>query len=251
MSKRVLVTGGARGIGRSIAIRLAQEGWTVIVADLDISGARETAALLEGEQHEGLGVDIADEQQIRDLFDAAEQNTPLNAIVCNAGLLILREDGTRSPITEMPLNEFQKTSEVNLAGTFLTVREFLRRREQAGVSNGRIVTFSSSAAQLGGYRSSAAYIAAKAGVLGLTKAAAREAAPLGITVNAVAPGSIDAPMLRMSMKDGDEQQAASAIPLGRLGTPEDVASSVAFLVSPEAGYITGAVIDINGGVRMQ
>ncbi|WP_228716780.1 SDR family NAD(P)-dependent oxidoreductase [Billgrantia pellis] len=251
MSKRVLVTGGARGIGRIIATRLAREGWSVVVADLDAEGASESASELPGSQHEGLQVDISDEQQVSELFDEAERQAPLNALVCNAGLLILRKDGNRSPITEMPLAEFQKTSEVNLTGTFLTIREFLRRRQRAGAESGRIVTFSSSAAQLGGYRSSAAYIAAKSGILGLTKAAAREAASMGITVNAVAPGSIDAPMLRLSLKEGDERQAASGIPLGRLGTPEDVAGAVAFLVSEDAAYITGAVIDINGGVRMQ
>nr|WP_202597347.1 SDR family NAD(P)-dependent oxidoreductase [Halomonas icarae] len=246
-----MITGGARGIGRTIAMRLARDGWSVVVADLDAAGARETAAQLDGPGHAGYGMDITDEAQVQAVFDVTEADAPLDALVCNAGLLILREDGSRAPITEMPLGEFQKTSEVNLSGTFVTLREFLRRRQQRGVPDGRIVTFSSSAAQLGGYRSSAAYIAAKAGVLGLTKAAAREAAPLGVTVNAVAPGSIDAPMLRLSMKEGDEAQAASAIPLGRLGTPEDVAGAVAFLVSPEAAYITGAVIDINGGVRMQ
>lgn len=251
MTRRVIVTGGARGIGLACARRLAKDGWAVIIGDLDVDGATRAAATLPGQGHGACAVDISDESSVAAFFDDAEAGGPVAALVCNAGILILREDGSRAPLKDMPVAEFRKSSEVNLTGTFLTLREFLRRRTDAPVDDARIVTFASSAAQLGGYRSSAAYIASKSGVLGLTKAAAREAAPLGITVNAVAPGSIDAPMLRLSLKEGDEAAAAALIPLGRLGTPEDVAGAVAFLCSPAASYMTGSVIDVNGGVRMQ
>jgi NAD(P)-dependent dehydrogenase (short-subunit alcohol dehydrogenase family) len=115
-----------------------------------------------------------------------------------------------------------------------------------------VVFFGSSAAQLGGYRSSAAYIAAKAGIMGFAKAYAREVASLGITSNVVAPGLIDTEMLRSTVgSSGALQATAQAIPLGRIGTVEDVAAAVDYLVSPNAAYITGAVIDVNGGYRMQ
>jgi NAD(P)-dependent dehydrogenase (short-subunit alcohol dehydrogenase family) len=114
------------------------------------------------------------------------------------------------------------------------------------------VTFSSVAAQLGGYNASAAYIAAKAAVIGFTKALAREAAPLGITANAVAPGLIDTEMMRIASGGaGATPASTSNIPLGRIGRPGDVAATVRFLASPEAAYITGATIDVNGGYRMQ
>lgn len=251
MNNRVIVTGAARGIGEVCAERLARDGWTVIIGDLDGAGAAAVAARLPREGHAGHALDISDEASVAAFFDAAEQGGAVRALVCNAGILILRPDGQRAPLTEMAVDEFRKSADVNLTGTFLTLREFLRRRTETPVEDARVVTFASSAAQLGGYRSSAAYIAAKSGVLGLTKAAAREAAPLGIRVNAVAPGSIDAPMLRLSLKDGDEAAAAALIPLNRLGLPEDVSGAVSFLLSPDSAYMTGSVVDVNGGVRMQ
>jgi len=251
MQRRVIVTGGARGIGLACCERLARDGWTVIIGDLNVEGARAAAESLPRQGHSAYQLDITDETSIAAFFDAAEEQGPVTGLVCNAGILILRKDGSRTALKDMSAEEFRKSNDVNLTGTFLTLREFIRRRHAAPVENARIVTFASSAAQLGGYRSSAAYIASKSGVLGLTKAAAREAAPLGITVNAVAPGSIDAPMLRLSLKPGDEAAAAAQIPLGRLGTSEDVAGAVAFLCSVEASYLTGSVIDVNGGVRMQ
>src|SRR5690606_22347917 len=107
------------------------------------------------------------------------------------------------------------------------------------------------AAQLGGYRSSSAYIASKSAILGLIKAGAREAAPLGVTVNAVAPGLIDAPMLRLSLDPSQDEEISRNIPMGRIGTPDDVAGAVSYLAGPDGGYVTGATLDINGGYRMQ
>jgi NAD(P)-dependent dehydrogenase (short-subunit alcohol dehydrogenase family) len=141
---------------------------------------------------------------------------------------------------------------VNATGTFLCARAFLRRRQERPVAEGRVVTVSSVAAQLGGYNASAAYIAAKAAVLGLTKAIAREGAALGITANAVAPGLIDTDMMRLAAGGAGPTPASAAnVPLGRLGQPRDVAEAVAFLASPASAYLTGTTLDVNGGYRMQ
>ena len=252
MTRTALVTGGARGIGRSVCEALARDGVRVAVADLDASACRAAADALPGEGHAGIAMDVTDEASVAAGFAAvaAEFGAPLDILVACAGVLLFKPDGDRPLVTETALADWQRTLGVNLTGCFLSLREYAR-----GVPDrhpaGRIVTVSSSAAQLGGYRSSAAYIASKAGVLGLTKAMARELAPRGVTVNAVAPGLIDAPMLRLSLDPANDVQAAANIPLNRIGQPEDVAAAVRYLVSAEASYLTGVTIDVNGGYRMQ
>ena len=251
--KRVaLVTGGGRGIGAEIARVLADAGCRVAVADIDVANAAATAAALPGEGHLGLGVDVSDERAVEAGFDRVEAELgPVAVLICAAGKLLL-QDGRRPLITETDLDNWQEMLAVNTTGPFLCARAFLRRRTEKAVPHGRIVTFSSCAAQLGGYNASAAYIAAKAAVLGLTKAIAREAAPLGITANAVAPGIIDTEMLRLAAGGAGQTPASPAsVPLGRIGTPREVADAVAFLASEAASYVTGTTMDVNGGYRMQ
>ncbi|MCM2250946.1 MAG: SDR family oxidoreductase [Ramlibacter sp.] len=251
MSRLALVTGGARGIGAAICRRLAQDGMRVAVTDIRGEHAADVCASLPGQAHGSWYMDVVDERSVDDTFSAIEnQHGPVSVLVCNAGILILH-DGARLPIAQTSLDEWERTQAVNARGTFLCARAFLRARTAAPVAHGRIVTFSSCAAQIGGYRSSAAYIASKSAILGLTKAMAREAAPLGITVNGIAPGLIDTDMMRLSMAPGQEQQVAANVPLGRLGHPGDVAAAVSFLVSEGACYVTGTMNDVNGGYRMQ
>jgi len=145
----------------------------------------------------------------------------------------------------------ERTFAVNAMGSFLTIREMLRWRSRRPVEHGRIVNISSSAAQIGGYNGSAAYVSSKGAILSLTKLAAREAAPLGITVNAIAPGPIDTPLLRAIMPSEKDAAYAERIPMARIGRPDDVVAALAYLVSVEAGYVTGACLDVNGGLRMQ
>lgn len=251
MERTALVTGGAGGIGRAICAGLAGAGYRVFLADREPTATESAVEGLPGAGHRAVAFDVSSETAVEAAFDALEADGAVDTLVTAAGLLLLEEDGSRRPIVDTSLEDWTRTEAVNARGTFLPVRAFLRRRTARPVPVGRIVTVSSVAAQLGGYRASSAYIASKAAVLGFTKAAAREAAPLGITVNAVAPGLIDAPMLRMSLPEGQEQAASAAIPLGRIGTGEDVAAAVVFLASEAAGYLTGVTVDVNGGYRMQ
>lgn len=252
MSERmVLVTGAGRGIGADICRVLAGAGLRVAAADIDEASAKRTAFELPGSGHFGHVVDVGDEGSVERLFDAVEtQIGKIAVLVCNAGKLLLSE-GRRPLIVETALANWEDMIGVNATGVFLCARAFLRRRIQDPVENGRIVTFSSVAAQLGGYNASAAYIAAKAAVIGLTKAIAREAAPHGITANIVAPGLIDTEMMKLAAGGAGTTPASTAnVPLGRLGQPRDVAEAVAFLASPASAYITGATVDVNGGYRM-
>lgn len=252
MKRVALVTGAGRGIGREICQVLAAAGHTVAAADIDEASARDTAASLPGEGHLGLYVDVAGEASVEAMFERVEKALgPVAVLVCNAGRLLLH-DGRRPLVTETSLDNWQDTFAVNTVGPFLGARAYLRRRRETPVEHGRIITFSSVAAQIGGYNASAAYIAAKAAVVGLTKAVAREAAPFGITANVIAPGLIDTDMMKLAAGGAGVTAATTAnVPLGRLGQPADVAGAVAFLASPASAYITGTTIDVNGGYRMQ
>lgn len=252
MGRIALVTGGGRGIGREVCSILASQGLTIVAADIDGDAAARTAAELGGDRHTGFAVDVADEASVEDMVERAETEIgPVAVLVCNAGKLLLHE-GRRPFLVETSLASWQDMIGVNATGAFLCARAFLKRRIARPVEDGRIITFSSVAAQLGGYNASAAYIAAKAAVIGLTKAIAREAAPHGITANIIAPGLIDTDMMKMAAGGAGATPASTAnVPLGRLGQPRDVAEAVAFLASPASAYITGVTLDVNGGYRMQ
>lgn len=247
MTGYVLVTGAAGGIGHAIVQRLAADGFTVLAADLDIAKAQGSLVGCIGSGHAAIALDVSDEAQVEAMF----ANYQIDQVVAAAGILLFAPNGERPLITEIELKDWDLTQRVNSTGTFLLVRAYLRAANTRRIENGRFVGFASVAAQLGGYRSSSAYIASKSAVMGLIKAAARESAHLGITVNGVAPGLIDAPMLHQSLDPANYHTVAGNIPLQRIGTPDDVAGAVSFLMGPDAGYITGSVIDVNGGYRMQ
>jgi 3-oxoacyl-[acyl-carrier protein] reductase len=214
MTNYALVTGAAGGIGRAIVQRLASDGFPVIATDTNEAGAAEVVASLPGSGHKAFALDVTDEAKVQSLFNDVETNgAKIGLVVAAAGILLLRNGGQRPPLTEISLDEWELTQRVNSTGTFLLLREYLRARTRAPVESGRFVAFSSVAAQLGGYRSSSAYIASKSAVLGLVKAAAREAASMGITINAVAPGLIDAPMLHQSLDPENYASVTGNIPL--------------------------------------
>jgi NAD(P)-dependent dehydrogenase (short-subunit alcohol dehydrogenase family) len=245
-----LVTGGAGGIGRATSVRLAQDGWHIAVVDLDGGAAQAVAAGL-GPGHRGFWCDVSDEDQVVKLFAEVEgEMGPVVALVCHAG-------GTsytpqyHPRIAETSLEEWTNTEALNSRSTFLCVREYFRRRCRQPVEHGRIVLTSSLAAQRGGGPAGVAYSTFKAAVLGFMKTAAAEGARAGITCNAIAPGAIETPALTRTNTAEAVEQMARTNPLRRIGQPGEIAATVAFLVSPEASYVTGVTLDVNGGSSMR
>jgi NAD(P)-dependent dehydrogenase (short-subunit alcohol dehydrogenase family) len=174
-----LVTGAGGGIGTRICQRLASDGYRVVACDLAADRAQAAIQGLEG-GHQWRAFDVSDESQVEQAFDEVEAGLgPIAAVVSAAGLLLFQPDGQRPLIKATPLETWERSFAVNARGVFLCARAYIRHRERRPVQDGRFITFSSVAAQLGGYRSSASYIAAKSAVLGLTKAMAREVARMG------------------------------------------------------------------------
>jgi 3-oxoacyl-[acyl-carrier protein] reductase len=153
-------------------------------------------------------------------------------------------------LIDTTLDNWIRTEALNGRGTFLCVREFLRRRDRNPVADGRIVTIASLAALRVNPSTGVAYGAAKSAVINVTRHAAMEGAPLGITANAIAPGLIDTPAVRANSTTAQIEAAKGTIPMGDIGQPADIAEMIAYLASPKARFITGATIDVNGGVRM-
>lgn len=242
-----LVTGAGGGIGSAVVSRLAADGFKVLAADVSVEKAAQSLVGVAGEGHQAVALDVANEKAVDALFAQYQ----INQVVAAAGILLFAANGDRPLITDMDLNDWELTQRVNSTGTFLLTRAYLRGANKRKIENGRFIGFASVAAQLGGYRSSSAYIASKSAVLGFMKAAARESAHLDITFNSIAPGLIDAPMLHQSLDPQNYASVTGNIPLQRVGSTQDVAGAVAFLMGPDASYITGAVIDVNGGYRMQ
>lgn len=245
-----LVTGAAGGLGRATIARLAAEGWRIAAADIDRRGAEEIAASL-GPGHHGYGADARDQSHIADLFAAVERELgPVAALVCFAGGTS-HTPAYHPRIADTSLEEWLQGEALNSRSAFLCVREYFRARTALPVAQGRIVLTASQAAQQGGGPTGVAYAAFKAAVLGLMKTAAAEGARLGITCNAIAPGAMDTPALMRTNEPQRIEQMKRFVPLGRIGRPDEIAATVAFLVSPDAGYITGATIDVNGGGLMR
>jgi 3-oxoacyl-[acyl-carrier protein] reductase len=241
--KVTIVTGGASGIGRAIVERFAQEGAGVVICDVNLNSAQELSSQLkeEGVKSEAFEVDVSDSSQVEKVVNnITEKFKRIDVLVNNAGIskdsLLIRTDPS----------DWDKVLAVNLKGAFNFTRSVARVMMKQRY--GRIVNITSVVGIMGNAGQSS-YSASKAGLIGLTKSTAKELASRGITVNAVAPGYIQTPMtenLSQAVKEG----YLSSIPLGKAGTPQQVANLVLFLASDEADYITGQVIKIDGGLLM-
>ena len=229
---RALVTGAASGIGRATALALAEAGALVICAD--ISDAGDTADAAKGA---AAHVDVSDPASVTALFDDAG---PLDIVVNAAGILI------ECPSLDMSVDAYERQMNVNLKGSFLVGQRALKTMSEQG--SGRLIFIASELGYLG-REGFAAYCASKAGVIALTRSFAREFAP-DILVNAVAPGPTDTPMLAPDTMSPEALALDMANPLGRIGTPQEIAAAVVFLASPGASFMTGQTICPSGGAVM-
>lgn len=238
MSKYALITGGSRGIGRAICMRLAQEGYQVIVNYASNEAEAQKTLEMINRQGELLPFDVSDAEQTKAALANWQKSHPedyIEVIVNNAGI---RRDNV---MALMPDEDWHRVLDVTLTGFFNVTQPLLPAMQLH--KHGRIVNMAS-VSGLKGLPGQTNYSAAKGGLIAATKALAQEVARRGITVNAVAPGFI-----KTDMTEGlDEAALKKSIPANRFGNPEEVADLVAFLVSPNAGYITGNVISINGGL---
>jgi 3-oxoacyl-[acyl-carrier protein] reductase len=237
-----LVTGGSRGIGAAVAKQLAKDGYAVIftyVSKPDEANAVAAQILAQGGEAQAVRLDISDRAAVPAFFkEHIEGKTELEVLVNNAGIT---KDGL---IVRMKDEDWDRVIGVNLTGAFTCLREaakiMMKRR------SGRIINMVSVVGQMGN-AGQANYVAAKAGLIGLTKAASVELAPRGVTVNAVAPGFIETDMTAV-LPEAAKAAFMDQIPLKRGGTAEDVASAVSYLASPGAAYVTGQVLAVNGGL---
>jgi 3-oxoacyl-[acyl-carrier protein] reductase len=234
-----IVTGASRGIGEAIARRLRADGYGVVLADLDLEGAERVASEL-GDGAKAVEHDVRELASWEGLL--ASVGDDAYALVNNAARTEFRS------FWDIDVEEWDDILATNLRGTYLGCRVVGAALRARG--SGRIVNLASDAGQTAGGASGAHYAASKAGVIAVTRRAATELAPYGVTVNAVAPAAIDGPLARSVLGDRLENEL-EAIPVGRLGRPEEVAALVSFLLSDDAGYITGATLDVNGGVLMR
>ena len=243
--KRVaLVTGASRGIGRAIALRLAAEGCYVVI---NYNGSKEKAEEVQQEILQAGGqahiyqCNVADFQACGEMFkDTISKMGHLDILVNNAGIT---KDGLLMGMSE---EDFSKVVDTNLKGTFYCIRHAARTMIKQ--KKGRIINLSSIVG-VSGNAGQANYAASKAGVIGLTKSAAKELASRGITVNAIAPGFICTDMTQV-LPEQVKEKIWAQIPMGGFGDPQDVAAAAAFFASEEAGYITGQVLMVNGGMAM-
>ena len=239
--KVAVVTGGGQGLGRAITLALVRAGARAVVADMNLETAEAVAAEVEEGGGEALAdqVDVADEASVASLRDRAFGRWDrVDILVANAGMY------PRSLVVEMAEEEWDRVLDVNVGGQFLCARAFVPAMKRQG--SGRIICTASSIAYKG-QPGHAHYAASKAATLGLVRGLARELAPHGITVNAVAPGTANTAMPRQHRSEESMRERGARVPLGRIAEPEDIANTVAFLASDAAAYITGQTMVVNGG----
>lgn len=247
--RTALITGARRGIGFSVAERLYQDGANIVLLDIDLAETQAAASQIDpsGKRVLALTADVSDITEVRRAVDqAATHFGSIDILVNNAGISP-KHDGKSATIAAMSVDEWQRVLAINLTGTFLCSQacmEIMKAR-----SWGRIINMSSQAGRTVSTIAGAHYAASKGGVIAFSRSLAAETGAFGITVNCIAPGRIMTPMSAEAGQAANEQYL-KRIPVNRLGYPDDIAATVSFLASNEAGFITGATIDVNGGSFM-
>ena len=242
-NKVALVTGGAQGIGKTISEELVRNGAHVVLGDVNLEGAQATAEAINnsGGSASAVKIDVSNPAEVKQVFDSImKDKKPVDILINNAGIT---RDGLMIRMKEV---DWDIVLNINLKGSFLCSQQAAKQMMKQ--KSGAIVNIASIVGVMGNF-GQVNYSASKAGVIGLTKTLAREVASRGIRVNAVAPGFIDTEMTRV-LDESVRQSLIEQIPMAKLGLPEDVARCVAFLVSDRSSYITGQVINVNGGMLM-
>ena len=248
-SRTAILTGAAspRGIGRASAHYLAERGWNIGIIDIEADAAAAVAAEIaqqHGVQAAGAGANVADEAQVRAAFDQLEAALPQVVALVNLA-------GVSSPVPylEVTADEWNRVMNINLNGVHYATRRAVESMVANGV--GRVVSLSSVSAQRGGGTfSKTVYSAAKAGVIGFSRSVARELGPQGVTVNVVSPGPIDTDIMGGTLTDERKSAMAADGVLDRIGTPRDIAAAIAYLISEDAGFVTGQTLNVDGGLYM-
>jgi len=240
--KIAIVTGGGSGIGRGVCIAFAREGAHVVVADINLQSAQETVALIEAAGRRGLAIqtDVADPAQINAMVAAARAAFGRIDILFNGAGII-----SATTLLETTVEEWDRIQDINLRGQFLCLQAVGRIMVEQG--RGKIINITSILASQGRVKRGA-YCASKAGITSLTQTAAVELGPLGVFVNAIAPGSIETGMTKSAPSTPEETaRKVAGIPLRRRGDPEDLTGPAVFLASDDSDYVTGAVLTVDGG----
>jgi len=241
-----MVTGAGGGIGRATAIQLAENNANVIIADLDLKGVKKLKKFLDinyNGQIQAKRLDVSKKDQVnRIVLEVIEEFKKIDILVNCAGIDYFGED-----FLNLKEENWDHVINVNLKGTFLIGQRVMREMKKK--QYGRIINIGSIAGEIGGVLSGADYAASKGGVFALTKTMAKYGAKYNITANCISPGQIDTKMVSV-WNDKERKMFIDKIPLGRFGKPEEVASAILYLASNDAAFITGAVLDVNGGILM-
>lgn len=248
--RRAIIIGGAGGIGSDIAQKMASQGYRLVIADFNLERAQALLGTLEGDGHEAISIDITDPQSIDATFDTVESSGPASILVIASGGPVVHL-GQNTNIATMAISDWEKTLTLNLTGVFSAIQKYAQLRNAKPLEHSRVVIVGSAAGLIAGNGTDVAYIVSKSALFGLARQAAFELAPAGITVNIVAPGPVGTPEFFRNTNEQIRAGIASMSLFNRLATPEEVSGGVLYLLSPEAAYITGSTIDMNGGIHMR